>query len=123
MKETLRKTISLLTAAAALITGCVLLGSVLKSYSHTVPVVIGPQRQAALTLLFTLLIVSLGFYFRPLNKRTFFGTLCIAFSVLWFTAKMFLESRGDDNTLTLFLSRWMPIPLIAFVAVAALWRG
>ena len=74
MKETLRKTISLLSAAAALITGCVLLGSVLKSYSHTVPVLIGPQRQAALTLLFTLLIVSLGFYFRPLNKRTFFGT-------------------------------------------------
>ena len=123
MKETLRKTICLLTAAAALVAGCVLLGSVFKSYSHTVPIVIGPQRQAALTLLFTLLIVSLGFYLRSLNKRTFFGTLCIAFSVLWFTAKMLLESRGADNTLTLFLSRWMPIPLIAFGAGAALWLG
>ena len=60
MKETIRKTICLLTAAAALIAGCVLLGSVLKSYSHTVPVVIGPQRQAALTLLFTLLMLAFG---------------------------------------------------------------
>ena len=73
MKDTLRKTICLLSAAAALIAGCVLLGSVLKYYSHTVPVIISPHRQAALTLLFTLLIVSLGFYFRPLNKRTFFA--------------------------------------------------
>ena len=123
MKETLRKTICLLTAAAALITGCDLLGSVLKSYSHTVPVLIGPQRQAALTLLFTLLIVSLGFYFRPLNKRTFFGTMCIAFSVLWFTSEMLLESRGANETFTLFLSRWMPLPIIAFGAGTALWLG
>ena len=65
MKETLRKTICLLSAAAALITGCVLLGNVFRPYPHTVPVVIGPQRQTVLTLLFTLLIVSIGFYLRP----------------------------------------------------------
>lgn len=123
MKETLRKTIYLLCAAASLIAACVLLGSVLKYYSHTVPVVIGPQRQAALALLFTLLIVSIGFYLRPLNKRTFFGTLCIVFSVLWFTAKMLLESRGAYDNLTPVLSRWMPIPIIAFGAGAALWFG
>ena len=123
MKETVRKTICLLIAAAALFTGCVLLGSVLKSYPNTVPVVIGPQRQAALILLFTLLVVSIGFYLRSLNKRTFFGTLCIVLTVLWFTAKMLLESRGAHETLTLFLSRWMPLPLIAFGAGTALWLG
>ena len=122
-KETLRKTVCLLSAAACLIAGCVLLGSLLKSYTHTVPVIIGPNRKAALIALLTVLIVSLGFYLRPMNKRTFFGTLGIVFSVLWFTMKVLLESRGGYDALLLFLARWMPVPLITFGAGAALWLG
>ena len=122
-KETFRKTVCLLSAAVCLIAGCVLLGSVLRSYPHTVPVIIGPNRRAALMVLTLVLILSLGFYLRPLNKKTFFGTLCIVFSVLFFTAKMLLESRSGHDAEVLFLARLMPVPLTAFGAGAALWLG
>ena len=121
MRDTLRKTLCLICAGAALFAGLILLGNALSSYATTVPVVIGPRTQAALVLLLTLLLVSLGFYFRPLNKKTFFGTLFLIFSVLWFTGRTLPEYSALPDPLRMFLSRWMPLPLLAFGAGAALW--
>ena len=123
MNVRLQKVTSLIIAAAALLAGIVLLHSSLKDYAHTIPVVIGPYKRAALILLTLIFVLSLGFSAVPPNKRTLFGTLCITLAVFWFTGKMLLEYRSPEHPGLLQLSRWMPVPLILFGAGTALWAG
>lgn len=98
-----------------------LAGMSLKGYSHTVPIVIGPYRQAGFILLIFFLAAALGFAFHPIDKKSLCGTFLIAVSVLWFTGKMLLTHRSPEHSLIFLMEQWMPIPLAAFGAGAALW--
>ncbi|MBQ6519490.1 MAG: hypothetical protein IJI14_12270 [Anaerolineaceae bacterium] len=123
MKERSGKKIWLLFAFTLLCAGCFLLFDSLKSYAHTVPILIGQYKQAAFAVLGMLLAFCLGFYFRPLNKRTAAGTLGIAFAVSWFTVLLLLKDRIPAQPWGDFFSHWMPLPLISFAAGTALWLG
>ena len=109
---------------AAVICAALILGlQILGEYSHTVPVPVGPYRQILFLLLGLIFAASAGFFFYPLTGETAAGTACIAFCILWFAARIFVGYREPDGTLLLTMDRWMPVPLMAFGAGAALWAG
>ena len=121
MRSLKRKNIFLCLAGVIFCMCLALAGMTLKGYTHTVPIVIGPYRQAAFILLIFSLAAALGFAFYRVDKKSLFGTLLIAVSAMWFTGKMLLTHRSPENSLILLMDQWMPIPLAAFGAGAALW--
>ena len=90
MKEQTRKKLCLTAALLFLGAGVIFSYLTFKGYSHIIPIVIGPYRKAIFILLGLLAAAAFGFYLRPFNLQTVTGTLCIAFSVGWFTCKMLL---------------------------------
>lgn len=123
MNSRTQKTLFLFTALAALLAAVVLLFDSLKGYAHTIPLIIGPYKQAGLIALLLVFIFSLGFYYCPPHKRTIIGTICIILSAFWFTGKMLLEYQTPAAPILSVLPQWMPIPLILFGAGTALWLG
>lgn len=121
MNGRVRRTAALIIGTAALLFGLVLCGTLLRSYGHTVPVAVGPYKKALLILTAVVFILALFLYFRPLTRRTFWGSAGILFAVCWFTGRMLLAYRIPDSPQLFQIDRWMPVPLAAFGAGAALW--
>ena len=116
-----KKKIFLSAAALVFCALTVLAFLTLKDYAHRVPIIIGPFRSALFILLAFLLAAALGFAFGPVNKRTTAGTVCLAFSILWFTGKMLLSHKMPDSPLLPLMDQWMPVPLLCFGIGAFLW--
>lgn len=123
MKSNIRKTCALIAGVVGLLAAAVLAASVLKDYGHSVPVILGPYKQALFILLGLMLAAAAGFYFCPLNKRTVPGTLFTVFGVLWFTGRMILAYRSPESSVLPVMDRWMPLPLVFIGAGLALWAG
>ena len=121
MKTNIRKRIFLLIAAVLLCTGLAFAADTLKSYDKTVPLIVGPYREAVFVLLGLFFVISLVFAFRPVNGMTLSGAGCIAISVLWFTAEKLLAYRTPGSIWLERMSHWFPLPLILFGIGAALW--
>ena len=118
-----RKSIFAAAAAVIFIGIAGLAWTVLRDYGVSVPVVIGPYKQAAFILLGTALLLAVGFSLRPFTKRTVIGSLLFALGVFWFTARMILGYRSPDSALVTALDRWMPFGLVMLGAGIALWLG
>ena len=121
MKTNIRKRIFLLIAAALLCAGLVFAADTLKAYDKTVPLVVGPYREAVFILLGLFFVISLVFAFRPVSGMTLSGAICIALSVLCFTGEKLLVYRAPDSLWLEKLSHWFPVPLILFGIGTALW--
>ena len=118
-----RKSIFAAAAAVIFIGIAGLAWTVLRGYGVSVPVVIGPYKQAAFILLGTALCLAVGFSLRPFTKRTVVGSALLALGVFWFTARMILGYRSPDSALVKALDRWMPFGLVLLDAGIALWIG
>ena len=118
-----RKSICAAAAAVIFIGIAGLAWNVLRGYAGSVPVVVGPYKQAAFILLGTAFCLAVGFSLRPFSKRTVVGSLLLALGVLWFTARMILGYRSPDSALVTALDRWMPFGLAMLGAGIALWIG
>ena len=110
MKNT-RKTIFTAVSALLLLGIAALAWNVLRGYAVSVPVVIGPYKQAAFILLGTALLLAVGFCLRPFTKRTVVGSLLLVLGVFWFTARMIFGYRSAESALVKALDRWMPFGL------------
>ena len=93
----------------------------LKNYTHTVPIIVGPYREALFTVCVLLLAVCLGFAFKPFSGTTICGTICIAVPVLWFTAEKLLRYNAPGSQWLVRMAHCLPLPLILFGVGAALW--
>ncbi len=122
MKNT-RKTFFAAAAAVIFLAIAGLAWTVLRGYGVSVPVVIGPYKQAAFILLVTAFVLAVGFCLRPFTKRTVVGSVLLALGVLWFTARMILGYRSADSASVEALDRWMPFGLVLLGAGIALWIG
>ncbi len=122
MKNT-RKTVFTAVSALLLLGIAALACNVLRGYAVSVPVVVGPYKQAAFILLGTALCLAVGFSLRPFTKRTVIGSLLFALGVFWFTARMILGYRSPESALVTALDRWMPFGLVMLGAGIALWLG
>ena len=123
MKARTRKRIFLTLAGLILCAVLVLAIDTFKDSTHTVPVVVGPYREALFAGCFLLLAFSLGFAFRPFSGRTICGTICIAVPVIWFTAEKLLRYSAPDSVWFERMARCFPLPLVLFGIGAALWTG
>ncbi len=121
MKDQTRKRVFLTIAVLILCAGLLLAADTLKTYAHTVPVTVGPYREALFTGLCVLLAVSLGFAFRPVSRRTLCASLCVIFSAAWFTAEKLLIFSSPDSVMPDRMAHLFPLPLILFGIGAALW--
>ena len=83
MNERTRKTLCLVTGAAALCVALLMGIRMMNGYGHMVPIVIGPYKKAGFIAAGFVLLFSAGFYFRPLSRQTIAGTLLIAAGVMW----------------------------------------
>ena len=99
----------------------ILAGLTLRGYTHMVPIIVGPYRKTLFILLIFFLTAALGFAFHSFEPKSVCGTLLIGSSVLWFMGKMLLTARYPENALLPLMDQWMPIPVAAFGAGAALW--
>ena len=95
----------------------------LKNYTHTVPIIVGPYREALFTVCVLLLAVCLGFAFKPFSGTTICGTTCIAVSVIWFTAENLLKYSAPDSQWLERMAHCFPLPLILFGIGTVLWIG
>ena len=118
-----RKSICAAAAAFLFLVIAGLAWTVLRGYGVSVPVVIGPYKQAAFILLGTALLLAVGFCLRPFTKRTVIGSLLLTLGVLWFTARMIFGYRSADSAVVKALDRWMPFGLAMLGAGIALWIG
>lgn len=123
MNERTRKTLCLVTGAAALCVALLMGIRMMNGYGHTVPIVIGPYKKAGFIAAGFVLLFSAGFYFRPLSRQTIAGTLLIAAGVMWFTGHMLLAYRSPESALLFRLDQWMPVPLMLIGAGIGLWAG
>lgn len=114
MKSSSRKTVFLVLSALLLCAGLVLAKDILKDYSHTVPVVVGPRRESVLIILALLSALSLYFAFNSVKKRTISGAICITFAVLWFIGQMLLRTYPGNESLLEQMDHWFPLPLLLF---------
>ncbi len=121
MRSLNRRKVFLCIAAVIFCMCLVLAGLTLRGYTHTVPITVGPYRKTVFILLIFFLAAALGFAFHPADSKSVSGTLLIGFSVFWFTGKMLLTVRFPENALLPVMDQWMPVPLAAFGAGAALW--
>ncbi len=122
MKNT-RKTFFAAAAAVIFLAIAGLAWTVLRGYGVSVPVVIGPYKQAAFILLVTAFVLAVGFCLRSFTKRTVVGSALLALGVFWFTARMILGYRSPDSASVEALDRWMPFGLVLLGAGIALWIG
>ena len=121
MKRNTRQKCSLAAGLAALLAMAVLLFSSLNSYGHQVPVIIGPYKQTALIFCGLMILLAVGFYFRPLRKNTVWGSVLLLFGAAWFSLRMLTAWQSPDSALGVEMDRWMPVPLAALGMGLALW--
>lgn len=93
----------------------------LKNYTHTVPIVVGPYREALFTVCVLLLAGCMGFAFKPFSGTTICGMICIAVPVLWFTAEKLLQYSAPESQWLVRMAHCLPLPLILFGVGAVLW--
>ena len=123
MTDRIRKRVFLTIAVLILCAVCFLAADTLKNYTHTVPIVVGPYREALFTVSFFLLAVCLGFAYKPFSGTTICGTICLTIPVLWFTAEKLLKYKSPDSVWLERIAHGFPLPLILFGVGAALWFG
>lgn len=121
MTEKSRRAVFLIIAAVIICAELLLAADTLKPYSYTVPVVVGPYREALFAVLTFLLVITLGFAFRKVNGRMIAGMICIAFSLCWFSGQKILIYRDPDSLLLEKMDHLLPLVLVIFGIGVAFW--